>query len=478
LELARELVAASPDTRAQRLRKLLAEDPPLALWTVCCAGRESTWQPRSVDELATWLADHLVRALQWTNRDAVCSDRAPEVVPDRWRELAADSVAVAHLAASQVADNRQAAEVFLLGMLHNAVEWLRSCGPRVSPLKPDAGCLPAWLAALLRDRSRTAGLESLPAVAQGVALWRAAGRRGRRVGQVDLSVVARVRRKWQPGRPNDREAAQFLPKLTEGLRRLEDIEVRFSQTLETEKLAAMGELAYGASHEINNPLANISTRAQALLAQESDPEKRRMLATICAQAFRAHEMIADLMLFARPPALEYQTLDLVRLVNQVMAELHDDAEAQGSRVVRDGEETEVLAEVDGTQLAMAIRAVCTNALEALVAEGEVTVSVNRVTAPDPTADSWVRITICDTGPGISSAVRRHLFDPFFSGREAGRGLGVGLAKCWRVVTLHGGRIEVADRMPRGTVIRIELPTHRAEADTETARAVPGSRAEH
>ncbi|MCU0959128.1 MAG: HAMP domain-containing histidine kinase [Pirellulaceae bacterium] len=474
LELAQVLVLDTRGVQLRRLRQLLAEDPPLALWTVCRAGRESAWQPRSLEDVATWLADHVSQALQWTSLDAVSPDRVRRAVPVRWRELAADSVAVAHLAAHQASDAPQAAEAYLLGMLHNTVAWLHSCGPRISPRKSDAGCLPGWLAGLLREKSRSAGLESVPAVARGIALWRAAGRRGRRVGPVDLGVVSRVRRRWQLRSPGDDAATWFLPRLTDSLRRLADLEERFHQTLETEKLAAMGELAYGASHEINNPLANVSTRAQAMLAQESDPEKRRMLATICAQAFRAHEMIADLMLFARPPALEYQTLDLVRLVEDVISELHDDARAQGSHVVREGEEAEVLADVDATQLGMAVRAVCVNALEALVAEGEVTVRVDRIAAPDPTADAWARITICDTAPGIPPAVRRHLFDPFFSGREAGRGLGMGLAKCWRAVTLHGGRIEVADRKPRGTVFRIELPLRRAHAASESAQAVPAS----
>ena len=73
------------------------------------------------------------------------------------------------------------------------------------------------------------------------------------------------------------------------------------EKVEHAKLDAVKELAYGASHEINNPLANISARAQALLRDEADPERRRALEAIHQQALRAHEMIADLMLFARPP---------------------------------------------------------------------------------------------------------------------------------------------------------------------------------
>src|SRR6187431_2234473 len=91
--------------------------------------------------------------------------------------------------------------------------------------------------------------------------------------------------------------------------------------LEQAKLDAMKELAYGASHEINNPLANISARAQALLRDETDPERRRALEAIHQQALRAHEMIADLMLFARPPRLERRAVDVPGVVNRIVAEL-------------------------------------------------------------------------------------------------------------------------------------------------------------
>src|SRR6188508_1914643 len=98
-----------------------------------------------------------------------------------------------------------------------------------------------------------------------------------------------------------------------------------SAALEAAKLEALYQFAYGLSHEINNPLANIATRAQSLLADEPDPERRRKLATIVQQAFRAHEMIADLMLFARPPTLRPESVDLARLADTVVAEMQEQA---------------------------------------------------------------------------------------------------------------------------------------------------------
>src|SRR5262245_12853205 len=108
-----------------------------------------------------------------------------------------------------------------------------------------------------------------------------------------------------------------LPALVKKLAESECRQTEFSRRLEREKLDAMKELAYGASHEINNPLANIAARAQTLLDGEEDPERRNKLVAIHRQAMRAHEMISDLMLFARPPKLRPATFDLRRLVQAV-----------------------------------------------------------------------------------------------------------------------------------------------------------------
>ena len=111
-------------------------------------------------------------------------------------------------------------------------------------------------------------------------------------------------------------------------------------------------------------------------------------------------------------------------------------------------------EADATQLMVALRAVCDNALEALGQGGHVEVLVQA-------AEGGARVAIRDDGPGISPELRRHLFDPFYSGRAAGRGIGLGLSKCWRIVTNHGGRIEVDCGLGRGATFTITLPTRAA-----------------
>ena len=235
----------------------------------------------------------------------------------------------------------------------------------------------------------------------------------------------------------------------ERLARLAQLEADFQRVLETEKLEAMAEFAAGAGHEINNPLTVISGRAQLLLRGETDAERRHALALISAQAMRVYEMIADMMLFARPPRPERQPVELVGLVDALVGDLADRFARQNTEIRRTGDPEPIHIDADPVQLNVALRAICQNALEALGSGGRVELSID---GADP-----VRICICDDGPGITPEERRHIFDPFYSARQAGRGLGLGLSKAWRIVTNHGGRIEVESSPGHGTTFTILWP---------------------
>ncbi len=169
---------------------------------------------------------------------------------------------------------------------------------------------------------------------------------------------------------------------------------------------------------------------------------------------RAHEMISDLMLFARPPKLVPAPFNLRRLVRQVVSELTP--LAQEHNVWLECAEADIPIEIvaDETQLGVAIQAVVKNAIEAVSEGGSVAVLPRETTIGNT---RWAEIAVRDDGPGISDEVRRHLFDPFFSGREAGRGLGFGLSKCWRIVTDHGGRVIVQRPAGAGAEICILMP---------------------
>lgn len=226
----------------------------------------------------------------------------------------------------------------------------------------------------------------------------------------------------------------------------------FAEELQRAKLDAMKELAYGASHEINNPLANIALRAQTLLKREDDADKRKALEAMHRAAMRAHEMISDLMLFARPPKLACERLDAREVVKAVVEELGPRAAELGVALSTQSPEDPVACVADSGQLIVALRALVENSIDAMGQGGEVAVSV------DIDADGQaVCVRVSDNGPGVPAEIQPHVFDPFFSGREAGRGLGFGLSKCWRIVTEHGGEVELKSPPGGGTIATIRLP---------------------
>ncbi len=219
------------------------------------------------------------------------------------------------------------------------------------------------------------------------------------------------------------------------------------------KLEALAEFAAGAGHEINNPVATIAGRAELLLKGETNPERRQALLTIGAQALRIRDMIGDLMLFARPPKPEPKSLDLVEVVDDVLRKLDETLRARSLSVVRLGESSVPIV-TDPVQLRVVISNLLLNSMNASAVGGSITVECSSLEADSGRSAVFV---VKDRGVGLSSVEREHLFDPFFSGRQAGRGLGFGLCKCWRIVEQHGGKIDCNSSADNGTMFRVTWP---------------------
>jgi signal transduction histidine kinase len=216
------------------------------------------------------------------------------------------------------------------------------------------------------------------------------------------------------------------------------------------RLAALAEFAAGAGHEINNPLATIIGRAQQLLRDETDPQRRQSLATIASQAYRIRDMIGDVMLFARPPQPELKDISLAAVTRQVIERLAADVSAGKCRVeFAPGDDAAIRA--DSTQVAVVCSELIRNAMTALQPSGgAIGIAIRAV-------DQFAEWTITDHGRGFSDFEREHAFDPFFSGRQAGRGLGFGLCKVARIVDLHGGTVQIASQPGGPTTVRVRWP---------------------
>jgi signal transduction histidine kinase len=220
------------------------------------------------------------------------------------------------------------------------------------------------------------------------------------------------------------------------------------------RLEALREFAYGAGHEINNPLANIAARAQALLIDEVDPERRRRLATIVDQAFRARDMIGGLMIFARPPRPAPERVGVDQLLRRAIDAVRPVAEARGVRLEYAPAPRPVDVFFDPAHGTEVVRLLVMNAVEAVEPGGRVTLGV---VAQDRDGRPAAVVSIGDDGRGMDAAMLRRAFDPFTSGREAGRGIGMGLPKAWRLLEIGGGTLAVDTAPGRGTRVDVVLP---------------------
>ena len=224
--------------------------------------------------------------------------------------------------------------------------------------------------------------------------------------------------------------------------RLQMLEDAYSTSLEEQKNQAMKELAYGLSHEINNPLANISTRAQTLLRDETSPDRIRFLNAIVSQAMRSFELIADMMYFANPPKPNRARVDVASLTRTIVGEFREQWTKLGITTNLQLADS-VDGEIDCEQVADAIRSLLRNSTEAITSHGRIDILLR-------IRGELIELRIADNGRGLSQRERRHAFDPYFCGREAGRGLGLGLCKVKRVANLHLGDVSLRSG-PAGTI---------------------------
>lgn len=229
-------------------------------------------------------------------------------------------------------------------------------------------------------------------------------------------------------------------------------------TPDAEKLASLAEFAAGAGHEINNPLATIIGRTQLLLKDEADPQRRQMLTSIGAQAYRIRDMIGDTMLFGRPTLPEFACVDLANVVKSVIDKRSTELANNRCRVNATDVES-ILLIADSTQLAIVINELLTNSCEALQPSGgKIQISGSR-------SSNVAVIDVIDYGKGFTDLELRHAFDPFFSGRQAGRGLGFGLPKCWRIIQQHRGQIGIRSIPNGSTTVRVLWPVSTGQTES-------------
>ncbi|MBN1569984.1 MAG: PAS domain S-box protein [Acidobacteria bacterium] len=224
------------------------------------------------------------------------------------------------------------------------------------------------------------------------------------------------------------------------------------QLLQAEKLSSIGLLAAGIAHEVNTPIAGISSYTQMLLKETPETDRRKkILEKIEKQTFRAAEIVSGLLNFSRLNNSEFKDLDINQLIEDSLALLSHQLELNSIRV--DSQFDLSLPPVYGNmgKLQQVFVNLFLNARDAMPSGGDLAIQTGM-------HESMVIVDISDTGAGIPEENIRRIFDPFFTTKSIGKGTGLGLAVSYGIVQEHGGGIFVDSNSGRGTHFRIKLPT--------------------
>jgi len=264
------------------------------------------------------------------------------------------------------------------------------------------------------------------------ALDRAAARIGR--GEFDANVP--------------RIGTVEFDRLADGLRQMaRQLSERETRLIKAERLAAVGALAAGVAHELNNPLGVIVGYVKLLREKHLENGAGVELSIIDDEAQQCRRIIDDLVALAREPRIERVEADVAALVRDTCSRLEAVPEVEG-REVRVDAGTEIRLDVDPTRIAQVVRNLVMNAVAASGPHAAVEVVVR------PSEEGGATIVVRDHGSGISPEDLPHVFEPFYSRRSGGTGLGLAVSQ--RIVRTHGGTIEI-ESGGQGTTVCVRLP---------------------
>ncbi|MEW6197634.1 MAG: cache domain-containing protein [Planctomycetota bacterium] len=266
---------------------------------------------------------------------------------------------------------------------------------------------------------------------------------------------------------------QYAQQWTEALE--EKVQERTEQLARTQaamdrhqRLAALGQLAAGVAHEINNPLGGILTFAT--LVQEAlpvDSPIRGDVDEIVRQADRCRRIVQELLEFSRQREVRRGSHDLNDVLSRTLALLERQASFQNITVVRELAPDLPAAVIDESQMQQVFMNLIMNAVDAMGEHGTLTVQ----TGHDPQR-GVIFARVRDTGCGIPDHLREAIFDPFFTTKAPGKGTGLGLAVVCRIVQAHGGELQVESEVERGSAFTVILPLTTPGEDVAAADIVP------
>ncbi len=240
-------------------------------------------------------------------------------------------------------------------------------------------------------------------------------------------------------------------------------ERRLEQSLlQAGKLAAIGQLAAGVAHEINNPLTAINANAEMLaLVTPKDHEDYEAVDLIMRAGQRATKVVRGLLDFAREQQYAFIPIDLNESIQQALDLVAYQLHTSNVTVIEDFAPHLPTVGASAEHIKSVWINLMVNARDAMreagIAQPELTI-ITRLIPETPTAEEQIEIIIRDNGPGITSAEAAHIFEPFYTTKDPGKGTGLGLATCLRIIEQHGGRIEMVSDIGAGATFIVRLPT--------------------
>jgi two-component system NtrC family sensor kinase len=230
-------------------------------------------------------------------------------------------------------------------------------------------------------------------------------------------------------------------------------EMAENRVRKSERLAIVGQLAAGVAHELNNPLQGIVTYSLLMLEDMPDGDpNREMLQTIVTQAERCTKIVRGLLDFSRQKKSYKKPCDVTLVVDECLSLVEHQALFHNIAIERSFAEDLPDVVMDPAQIEQVLMNLIMNAAEAMEGEGLLRITVTHLRPQD-----MVAISVQDTGPGIPPGDLQKVFVPFFTTKEAGQGVGLGLAISYGIVEEHGGTITVESEVGLGTTFTVRLP---------------------
>ena len=247
-------------------------------------------------------------------------------------------------------------------------------------------------------------------------------------------------------------AAGIGPSL-EKARTSEQLQVAQQQLVQSGKLAAIGELAAGVAHEINNPLNSVMGFTQLLMEQDLPPQAMRDLEKIYAEGKRAARIVENLLVFARNSAPEQEAVDVRAVIDRACSLKGYDLRNHSVELRTHVADSLPRVLGDGQRLIEVVLNLLTNAEQAIASTARAGVITVRCEA----AEDHIQIIVSDDGPGMPPEVLGRIFEPFFTTKEVGEGTGLGLSVCQGIVRQHQGELWAESELGAGATFHIELP---------------------